>query len=85
MSELRSKLLVTSLAMLSTMLISGFAHGDVLPPSETVRPAKAVTATGQRVVRKVVATQGARKTVRPMLVECRTIGCRGYLVIGVAY
>jgi hypothetical protein len=85
MPEIRSKLLMTGLAMLSTMLICGVAQGDVRPPSKTVRPAKVVTVPGQRVVRRIATTQAGRKTVRPMLVECRSIGCGRYLIIGVAY
>jgi hypothetical protein len=85
MLKIRSKLLLTSLAMLSTIMISGFAQAEAVSASETARPAKVVTFPGQRVVRRIATTQGGRKTVRPMLIECQTIGCRRYLVIGVAY
>jgi hypothetical protein len=85
MPEIRSKLLMTSLAMLSTVLICGFAQGEPLPASQTVRPAKAVTSPGHRVVRRIAANS-KRPTAQPMAVECRWwIGCRHYLILGVAY
>jgi hypothetical protein len=75
MPEIRSKLLMTSLAMLSTVLICGFAQGEPLPASQTVH----------RVVRRIAANS-KRPTAQPMAVECRWwIGCRHYLILGVAY
>jgi hypothetical protein len=44
-----------------------------------------VTSPGHRVVRRIAANS-KRPTAQPMAMECRWwIGCRHYLILGVAY